>query len=135
MIYRGEGALAPSRPFGRVFLVLIAFGITACTSKQNEAPQAPLSPEAKAAADLLQRGRSIYQTQCIACHNSDPRRTGAIGPEVFGANKELLEARIIRGDYPSGYQPKRNTRSMVPLPHLKNEIDAIHAYLNTNDSK
>jgi mono/diheme cytochrome c family protein len=76
------------------------------------------------------RGRVIYQTQCIACHNSDPKKAGALGPDVFGSNLELLEARIMRAQYPEGYKPKRETHTMVPLPHLKADIPAIQAYLN-----
>lgn len=101
----------------------------ACTqgSRTGSSP-APADPQA-----LVKRGRSVYQTQCTACHNSDPHKAGSLGPDVYSSSKELLEARILRGEYPPGYRPKRETHIMARLPHLKNEIDAIHAYLNSKD--
>lgn len=116
-------ALRLSRPF-LAFILAAATGIfSACETREVSAKSGGLS-------DLAKRGRAIYSTQCIACHNSDPHLAGALGPEVFGSSKELLEARILRAEYPAGYKPKRETHSMVPLPHLKPELDAIHAYLN-----
>ena len=67
---------------------------------------------------------------CIACHNADPKLAGAVGPEVAGASLEVLEEKILKGTYPEGYTPKRNTNLMVPLPHLKEQIPAIHYFLN-----
>jgi hypothetical protein len=78
------------------------------------------------------RGRIVYQTQCIACHNPDPRKRGSLGPEVFGSSKELLEARIMRAEYPPGYKPKRNSHTMVALPHLKNDLESIHLFLDAD---
>jgi mono/diheme cytochrome c family protein len=103
------------------FLVLCLL-LVAC----KEEPSAPLSPEAA----LAQKGRSIYMSACIACHNVDPKKDGAIGPAIYGSSRELLEARIMSASYPPGYQPKRQTKAMNPLPHLKNEIDAIYQFLN-----
>ncbi len=79
---------------------------------------------------LVDRGKTVYRTSCIACHNSDPKRAGSLGPEVWGSSKELLVARILNATYPPDYQPKRSTHTMAPIPHLKDDIDAIHAYLN-----
>jgi mono/diheme cytochrome c family protein len=69
-------------------------------------------------------------SNCAACHNADPKQPGSLGPEVAGSSRELLEHRVVRGDYPPGYTPKRDTRQMVPLPHLAGEMDAIYAFLN-----
>ena len=49
----------------------------------------------------------------------DPRTDGSLGPAVAGASLELLTARVLRAEYPAGYTPKRETRVMVPLPHLE----------------
>lgn len=95
-----------------------------CTSKSG----AP-NPEI---GSLAARGRTVYQTQCIACHNPDPHKAGALGPDVFGASRDLLEARILRAEYPAGYQPKRQTHTMAALPHLKADIEALHSYLNSD---
>jgi mono/diheme cytochrome c family protein len=85
--------------------------------------RAALSPQAE-------RGRQIYASQCSACHAFDPSQPGAVGPQVKGASRELLQAKILRGTYPPGYTPKRPTAVMPPQPHLAPEIDALTAYLN-----
>jgi mono/diheme cytochrome c family protein len=119
-------------------LVSLSLVFSACEKRSSESLTTPTtassapSAAVKTSGPTAERGKTIYQTQCTACHNSDPRKPGALGPEVFGSSKELLEARILKADYPPGYQPKRNTHTMAPLPHLKKEIDSIHAYLNSN---
>jgi mono/diheme cytochrome c family protein len=82
----------------------------------------PLDPAAE-------RGRQVYQAQCTACHASDPARDGAIGPAVKGASRELLEARLLRGTYPEGYQPRRPTQVMQPMPNLGPSVTDLAAYL------
>ena len=85
-------------------------------------------PEHLSAA--AQKGRLVYMANCLACHNADPRKIGALGPEIAGASRELVEARVLRATYPPGYTPKRQSRQMVPLPHLEDKIDELMAYLN-----
>jgi mono/diheme cytochrome c family protein len=89
------------------------------------AAQPPADPAA-----LADRGRSIYMSNCTACHNMTPSQDGALGPAVTGSSEALLYARVVDGTYPEGYEPKRATAVMVALPHLKNEIPALAAYLN-----
>ncbi len=124
---------------GAVTTSLTIFTLLACTQNKPEPGGPGATPgnsqtvgqsteDAKAA--LIARGKVIYQTQCIACHNTDSHKPGALGPEVYGSSLELLEARIMRAEYPAGYSPKRATHTMVALPHLKNEIAGLHAYLN-----
>jgi mono/diheme cytochrome c family protein len=84
--------------------------------------QEKLSPDAE-------RGRQVYQAQCIACHNTDPAQPGAVGPPVRGSSEALLRAKIVQGTYPTGYTPKRPTKLMQPMPHLANDIPALAAYL------
>jgi mono/diheme cytochrome c family protein len=79
---------------------------------------------------LVARGRMVYQTSCTACHNSDPHKAGSVGPDLWGSNLELLTMRVLDVKYPAGYTPKRTTSQMAPLPQLKADIPAIHAYLN-----
>ena len=81
-----------------------------------------LSPEAE-------RGRTVYNSQCTACHAFDPAQPGAVGPEVKGASRDLLEAKIVRGAYPPGYKPKRPTSVMPPQPQVAGDIPALAAYL------
>jgi hypothetical protein len=59
----------------------------------------------------------------------NPAQDGALGPAVAGASMELLEARILRGEYPEGYTPKRPSKIMVPLPHLEPKLPELAAYL------
>ncbi len=89
----------------------------ACTT-----PSAPLDP-------LAEQGRTVYQANCTACHNSDPNKVGTVGPAVAGSSRALLEARIVRGEYPPGYTPKRETHAMAAMPHLAGDVDALTAYL------
>ena len=74
-------------------------------------------------------GRQVYEGNCTACHHPDPARDGTLGPAVAGSSRELLEARVLRADYPPGYTPKRDTSQMAALPFLAPYIDALAAYL------
>jgi mono/diheme cytochrome c family protein len=103
-------------------LIIAPLFFLACT-KSNESAVNPLSP-------LAARGKTVYMSNCIACHNSDPSKDGSLGPALKGSSKELIEARVMRAEYPAGYTPKRNTKVMVALPQLKAELDALHAFLN-----
>ena len=107
------------RPFAALPLLLAAL---ACGGGGAE-----LSPEA-------QRGRAVYTASCTACHAADPTKDGALGPAVAGSSLELLEARILRAEYPPGYTPKRQGAVMAALPHLEDDIPALHAYLNEVDA-
>jgi mono/diheme cytochrome c family protein len=77
-----------------------------------------------------ERGRQVYVSQCTSCHAFDPAQPGPVGPEVKGASRELLEAKVLRGTYPPGYRPKRPTAVMPPQPHLATDIDALAAYVH-----
>jgi mono/diheme cytochrome c family protein len=78
---------------------------------------------------LVARGRQIYLAQCTQCHHADPALDGPVGPRVKGASRELLEAKVLRGEYPPGHQPKRPTKVMPPQPGLAPEVPALTAYL------
>ena len=85
--------------------------------------------DSKPADPLAERGRQVYMSQCTQCHATDPAQAGALGPAVKGASKALLEAKILHGDYPPGYTPKRPTKVMPPVPALAPDIDSLAAYL------
>ncbi len=108
------------------FGVILFFVLAGCPSKQDTAGQM----QSKGAQDLVGRGRVVYASNCTACHNPDPKKSGNLGPEVFGSPRDLIEARVLRAEYPAGYKPKRPTKAMAALPHLKNDIDALAAFLN-----
>lgn len=106
-------------PFARFFLIgffLVAGGV-GCTKKQG-------SPSP------FEQGKTVYMARCIACHNSDPKVDGPIGPAVKGSSKDLLEAKIMSMNYPAGYSPKRDSKLMPAMPDLKNDIEALHVFLN-----
>lgn len=92
----------------------------------------PLSCSAKEPKSAqAKKGQALYQATCIACHNADPKKAGAIGPEIQGSRLDVMTEKIKGNGYPKGYQPKRPTTIMIPLPHLTDtDISAIHAYLN-----
>lgn len=83
---------------------------------------AALSPEAE-------RGRVVYRANCTACHGVEPGLPGSVGPEIAGASRALLEARLLRAAYPPGYTPKRTSQSMAAMPQLEADIGALEAYL------
>ena len=64
-----------------------------------------------------------------ACHHPNPTLEGSLGPPIAGSPQELVEARVLRGGYPNGYTPQRDTALMQPLPYLNGELDALVAYL------
>jgi mono/diheme cytochrome c family protein len=105
----------------KLFLIaLCAFAIAAC-SKDD-------SPKSGKKADVA-RGRAVYLANCVACHANDPSRDGPIGPAIKGSSKELLEARVLTTNYPTGYRPKRPTKVMPQFPFLKDEIPHLANYL------
>ncbi|HET9235256.1 MAG TPA: cytochrome c [Candidatus Eisenbacteria bacterium] len=103
-------------------LLASAAGLLACGGGSNTpTPSGNGDPE---------RGRRVYMATCIACHNVDPSRDGAIGPAIKGASRELLEARILNASYPPGYTPKRKTALMPKQPQLAKDIPDLAAYLS-----
>jgi mono/diheme cytochrome c family protein len=101
---------------------LIALSIGLLISCKKEAP-----PASEA---LFQQGRLTYISRCAVCHNANPHEPGSVGPDVWGSSRELIEARVMRAEYPSNYKPKRETHLMVALPDVSSQIDAIYAFLN-----
>jgi len=74
--------------------------------------------------------KPLFVNKCIACHNPDPSQDGTLGPAIKGSNAELVKARVMRGEYPAGYTPKRATHIMVKLPLEESDVAAVAAYLN-----
>ena len=109
------------RPPFQIVIVSCLFAISGCEQETllavNETP-------------LIARGRITYNAYCLACHNADPRRAGAVGPDVAFSNLELLTLRILKAEYPAGYRAKRPGTVMPAMPHLKEEIEGLNAYLN-----
>lgn len=98
-------------------LVVVVLAAAAGCPPKNEDP-------------AVARGRQAYLGTCIACHNVNPAIDGAVGPAVKGASKALLEAKILKGEYPAGYTAKRITKMMPPQPAMAASIDDLAAFLN-----
>lgn len=104
-----------------VLAAAAALSLAACKKEE-------LSPEQA----RVRKGQTLYTLHCTACHNpSDPKRDGGLGPAIAGSSLELLEARVLRGAYPEGYTPKRATHIMQKLPLVQEDVEALHAYLNS----
>jgi len=86
----------------------------------------------QAESPAVERGRRVYVANCTVCHNTDPALPGSIGPAIAGSQRALIEARVLRAEYPPGYTPKRSTHAMVALPQLAGSIDDLAAYLTPN---
>ena len=136
---------------GLIWSLVVVASASACT-KSTPPPSQPASATAVAPAPsplpgqsaggtasssaqdpavlLAEKGKAVYFANCTTCHNSDPHRPGTLGPDVWGSSLALLEARILRAEYPPGYDSKRKSKAMVALPHLRGDIPAIHAFLN-----
>jgi mono/diheme cytochrome c family protein len=98
---------------------------------QAQPPHTPAPPgkAATAAAGDPEKGRQVYLGQCVACHNRDPAKDGPLGPAVKGSPPELVEARVVRGEYPTGYTPKRPSKVMPVRPDLAPSIPDLAVYL------
>ncbi len=98
--------------------LLLMAGLGAVLAACNSAPQTP-----------AQRGRIVYMTNCIVCHNVNPNLPGSQGPAIAGSSRALIEARVLHLAYPPGYTPKRKTHAMRKFPQLAGEIGDLAAYL------
>ncbi len=100
-------------------VVLASLLLSSC----DGVPDVPLS-------EAGERGRKFFRYICAACHNgANPHANGIQGPAVAGSSRELLEAKVLRGAYPPGYQPKRNTVIMQKLPATMEQIGDLAAFL------
>jgi mono/diheme cytochrome c family protein len=100
------------------FAALLAIVGVACSEGSDES-----------ADPALARGESLYRNICQVCHNADPNVPGALGPAIAGAPLELLEAKVLRGEYPPGYTPARDTKQMPQLAYLEPHLADVAAFL------
>jgi len=87
----------------------------------------------------LDKGRRLYYSNCISCHNKDPNLKGSLGPELVDTPLEVMTHKVMTGRYPDvlpkGYIPKRQTRSMRAIPKLQKDIPAIYAWIQSVSKK
>lgn len=83
----------------------------------------------------ISKGKLLYLSNCIQCHNKDPNVKGSIGPEMVDAPLEVMTSKVMTGKYPAqlppGFLPKRKTSAMRPITKLKNDIPSIHAWVQS----
>ena len=78
----------------------------------------------------IAHGQVLFAANCISCHNMNTSMDGTLGPALKGSSLELIQARVLRAEYPPGYPPKRTTHIMPKLPLTEENIKDLHAFLN-----
>ena len=117
------------------FLLIMLF--SSCEKKsikqeeaESELDQKKLNNNIALTTDI-DKGRMVYFANCVSCHNNNPKKPGSIGPEVFGVSIDVLTQKIVSGKYPENYSPKRTSKIMPLMPHLKKDISKLHAFINS----
>jgi mono/diheme cytochrome c family protein len=105
--------------FTTAISALGALAVFAACSGESDSSQDP----------AVARGELIYRNICVVCHNADPGQEGTLGPVIVQATRALLEAKVLRGEYPAGYTPARDTRQMPQFQYLEPNLDDIEAFL------
>ena len=117
-------------PFLICVIVLAACAPEAQRSSQPTEEELALITKALALPEGDSRtGEKIYRVQCITCHNVDPNKPGPVGPQIAGTDRRVLAYKVISGKYPEGYEPRRETAIMTPLPKLAGTVHHLAAYL------
>ena len=117
------------------FLLIMLF--SSCEKKSIKQEEAESEQDQKklnntiALTTDIEKGRMVYFANCVSCHNNNPKKPGSIGPEVYGASIDVLTQKIVFGKYPENYSPKRTSKIMSLMPHLKKEISNLHAFINS----
>ena len=117
------------------FLLIMLF--SSCEKKSIKQEEAESEPDQKklnntiALTTDIEKGRMVYFANCVSCHNNNPKKPGSIGPEVYGTSIDVLAQKIVFGKYPENYSPKRTSKIMPLMPHLKKEISNLHAFINS----
>jgi mono/diheme cytochrome c family protein len=107
--------------FKKIILVGAAMlFLGSCQKNEQSSPQ----------SSLESRGRAVYTSNCIACHNPNPSLDGSLGPAIAGSGLDLISYRVLTRAYPPGYKPKRKSGVMPAFPQLEKDIPGLHAYLN-----
>lgn len=108
-----------------IFLITMALIFEGCSKSSQKISQNP----------LFDKGKAVFISNCIACHNTDPTLPGSIGPDIANSSIELLTSRIMKQSYPEGYKPKRDSHLMPALPFLEKDLPALKVYLDSFTKK
>ena len=118
------------------FALLLIMLVSNCEKKsieqeESEADKNKLNNTVTLTTDI-EKGRMVYFANCVSCHNNNPKKSGSIGPEVYGVSIDVLTEKIVSGKYPENYRPKRTSKIMPSMPHLNKEISNLHAFINSS---
>jgi mono/diheme cytochrome c family protein len=87
----------------------------------------------------IDKGRRLYLSNCIQCHNKDPNSKGSLGPEIVDAPLSVMTSKIMTGAYPAvlpaGFVPKRKSKAMKKIPRLQKDIPAIYEFVQSVKKK
>lgn len=87
----------------------------------------------------VEKGKRLYLSNCIQCHNRSPDLKGSVGPEIVDAPLEVMTVKVVTGKYPEklppGFIPKRKTKAMRAFPRLKDNVPDIWQYVQTFKKK
>lgn len=103
---------------------------TAAKDMPAKAAPAPTPPPEPVTPEMIAKGDTLYQQNCVFCHQPDAIGKPGFAPSL--TNKELLSVaspEFMKGTIRDG----RADTGMPPFAHLgKSGIDAIYAYLNSH---
>jgi mono/diheme cytochrome c family protein len=77
-----------------------------------------------------ERGKAIYTTKCISCHNANPDKKGSIGPAIDDSTATLIILKTQYKKYPKGYKPKRKTNIMPKIPLSDKQLYYLYEYIS-----
>jgi cytochrome c2 len=113
--------------------------VTKTEAAPAEVAEKPAEVVVEAEPVDIEKGKAIYLSACIKCHNKDPNVKGPIGPEMVDAPIEVMQAKVATGRYPEvlpeGFVPKRKTKQMTKLPQYLKDVPSIHAYVQSIKKK
>ena len=117
--------------------LLLIILISSCEKKSITQEEAESEPDQKIHSNIelttnIKKGRIVYFANCVSCHNNNPKKTGSIGPAVYGASIDVLTQKIVYGKYPENYRPKRTSKIMPLMPHLNKDISNLHVFINSS---
>lgn len=115
------------------------------TVEQREASGTASAPKAAAVfvaeappevtPQLVEQGKTIYNANCLQCHNKNPSENGSIGPAQAQTPWEVFKVKVVTGRYPEalppGYTPARKTKAMRKFTDLEPKLPALWAYIQS----
>ena len=118
------------------FVILLMALVSNCEKKNLKQEEAEVDKNNQknsvALTNDIEKGRTVYFANCVSCHNNNPKKAGSIGPVVYGVPIDVLTQKIVSGEYPENYRPKRTSKIMPLMPHLNSQISNLYAFINSS---